>query len=89
MDWDLSTRQPSSMALLSHQQPLHPFVKDVLCEEAQCVKDDRLRWVTGTIIVNNLPGNTRLKILSIVHYTIVSYNNIVIEYSTILQYSCY
>jgi hypothetical protein len=28
---------------LSHQQALCPFVKDVFCEEAQRVKDDRLR----------------------------------------------
>lgn len=48
-----SAGQPSSSALLSRQQPLRPFVMDVLCEEAQRVKDDCLRQIEDRF--NSLP----------------------------------
>lgn len=55
MDRDLSAAgQSSSSILLSRQQPLRPFVMDVLCEEAQRIKDDCLRRIEERF--NSLPN---------------------------------
>lgn len=45
MDRDLSTGQSSSSIPLTRQQPLPPFVMDVLSSEAQRLKDDCLRQI--------------------------------------------